>query len=250
MKYIKLLKIKLKLKLGKRLLLLLKKQDNIELIKLDENILYYDNQLKKYCLVYIQRFGFEEYVSKCKKYNIKQLIQKNEFDYKENKIYQNSNSSDKINRFFKFETDNIVEFDELIKVLNIIIESRLLYVEKYNDLIKKIRKTYPSLILYNDKNGIVEKNWKDINVVNIKGIYKNYINDNCKLKLLINRKTIHYEYGEEVCNRDITYYDYFDIDKIIHEEDILDFKNNKEWIGKWVDRWEDWLDFIEKDNDE
>jgi hypothetical protein len=86
--------------------------------------------------------------------------------------------------------------------------------------------------------------------VNIKGIYKNYINDNCKLKLLINRKTIHYEYGEEVCNSDITYYDYFDIDKIIHEEDILDFKNNKEWIGKWVDRWEDWLDFIEKDNDE
>ena len=87
--------------MGKRLLLLLKKQDNIELIKLDENILYYDNQLKKCCLVYIQRFGFEEYISKCKNYNIKQLIQKNEFNYKENKICKNFNSSDKINRFFK-----------------------------------------------------------------------------------------------------------------------------------------------------
>lgn len=249
-KDIKLIKIKSKLKLGKRLLLLLKKQDNIKLNKLNENILYYDGQLKKYCLIYIQRFGFEEYIKKCKNYDIKQLVLKSDCENNKNEVFQNLNNSDRINRFFKFEINDNEEFNDLIKVLNIIIESRLEYVEKYNGLVKEIRNTYPSLILYNNKNGIIEKNWKGVNLVNVKGIYKNYIKENNKLKLLIDRKMIYYEYGEEVYNDNITYYDYFDIDKIIHEEDILDFQNNKEWIGKWVDRWEDWLEFLNDNNDE
>lgn len=231
----KIKKIKKEFKLGRVFKELLKREDELVLKEQKSNIEFCDRQIDGCIINYISKYGVDNYRMKCKDNNILPIINKNILSkkYDNNMILDN-----KINIFFLFNLREDDDFESLIESLNNIIELRQKYLDNYNFSIKKIRNNYPRLVLRNIKDGILEKNYMGDNLLRVKGIYKHQD----KFKLLIKREQKFYVGCDEVYSKSNTYYQETDLDKIIHEDDIENFKQNKEWIGKWLDKYNEWVE--------